>query len=305
MKRRGATTLAGVLLVDKPAGMTSHDVVAIVRRETGEGRVGHAGTLDPMATGLLVVLVGPLTRLEPFLSSARKSYLARIALGAETDTDDAEGAIVRTAPVPDAVRDPGYARAALAATLGTSSQVPPAYSAIKVGGRVAHRAARAGEEMVLQPRPIEVYTADLTGIDPSGASWDVAYEVSKGTYVRALARDLGRACGTAAHLAALRRTSSGPLDLTGAHSLDEIARAASDGVITRLFADPIAALGLPALEADAALLADGRSVASDDALELEEDALLAVTTGGVLAGVYRARAGRLVPCVVLSGGSAA
>ena len=101
VKRRGATTLAGILLVDKPAGMTSHDVVAIVRRETGEGRVGHAGTLDPMATGLLVVLIGPYTRLEPYLSAARKSYEARIVFGAETDTDDAEGAVVRTADVPD------------------------------------------------------------------------------------------------------------------------------------------------------------------------------------------------------------
>ena len=300
--KRGATTLAGILLVDKPAGMTSHDVVAIVRRATGEGRVGHAGTLDPMATGLLVVLVGPYTRLEPYLSAARKSYRARIDFGAETDTDDAEGAVVRRAPVPEAVRDPGFAAEALAATRGQSMQMPPSYSAIKVGGRVAYRAARAGEALELVQRPIDVYEATLVSVDPATPSWVVDYEVSKGTYVRALARDLGRACGSAAHLGALRRTASGTLSLAGAHTLEAIGEAVGEGRIETLFTDPIAALGLPVHHADAAELANGKSIACAVALGASESDLVAVQSDGTLAGLYRVRADRLVPAVVLTTG---
>jgi len=303
--RRGATSLAGILLVDKPAGMTSHDVVAIVRRETGEGRVGHAGTLDPMATGLLVILIGPYTRLEPYLSAARKSYQARIVFGSETDTDDAEGAVVREAAVPAAVGGSQYARTMLAAAVGPALQAPPAYSAIKVAGRVAHKAARAGEALELAPRPIEVYSAVLTSVDPGTPSWDVAYRVSKGTYIRALARDLGRACGTAAHLGALRRTASGPLALADASTLDEVATASASGGIGRLFADPLVALGLPVYEADPASLTDGRSLALDASHEREDGALRAVTVAGALAGVYRVSGERLVPAVVLTGGGAA
>jgi tRNA pseudouridine55 synthase len=305
VRRRGATGLAGILLLDKPAGMTSHDVVAVVRRETGEGRVGHAGTLDPMATGLLVVLMGPFTRLEPFLSTSAKSYDARIVFGSETDTDDAEGSVVATAPVPDEVRDPEYARSVLAAGVGPVSQVPPAYSAIKVGGRVAHHAARAGRPLDLEARPVDVVSATLTAIDPSTPSWDVAYTVSKGTYVRALARDLGRACGTAAHLGVLRRTASGRLNVADAHTLDEVAAAAAEGDIERLFADPLQALGLEVVEADAAGLANGRSLPFRAAMGAAgDDSLFAVTTDGALAGVYRAREDRLVPVVVLTGGGA-
>lgn len=303
--RRGATSLAGILLVDKPAGMTSHDVVAIVRRETGEGRVGHAGTLDPMATGLLVILIGPYTRLEPYLSAARKSYQARIVFGSETDTDDAEGAVVRETAVPAAVGGSQYARTMLAAAVGPALQAPPAYSAIKVAGRVAHKAARAGEALELAPRPIEVYSAVLTSVDPGTPSWDVAYRVSKGTYIRALARDLGRACGTAAHLGALRRTASGPLALADASTLDEVATASASGGIGRLFTDPLVALGLPVYEADPASLTDGRSLALDASHEREDGALRAVTVAGALAGVYRVSAERLVPVVVLTGGGAA
>lgn len=303
--KRGATSLAGILLVDKPAGMTSHDVVAIVRRETGEGRVGHAGTLDPMATGLLVVLIGPFTRLEPFLSAARKSYDARIVFGSETDTDDAGGAMVRTADVPETIRDPAYARTMLAAALGPALQSPPAYSAIKVAGRVAHKAARAGEALELAPRPVEVFAAALTAVDPAMPSWDVAYTVSKGTYVRALARDLGRACGTAAHLGALRRTASGPLLLADACSLGDVAAAAEEGAIDRLFADPLVALGLPLHEADRESLANGRSLAVGASNQEDDGALRAVTVDGALAGVYRACGERLVPVVVLTSGGTA
>ncbi len=305
MTRRGATALAGILLVDKPAGMTSHDVVAIIRRETGEGRVGHAGTLDPMATGLLVVLLGPFTRLEPFLSAAVKSYDARIVFGSETDTDDAEGAVVATAPVPEAVRDPGYARTMLGASVGETSQVPPAYSAIKVGGRVSHRAARAGERLELKARPIEVLDASLISVDASAHSWEVTYTVSKGTYVRALARDLGRACGTVAHLGALRRTASGPLRIGSANTLDTIAAAAAGGRLESLFVDPLSTLGLPVVHAHAAQLANGKSLPIGDANGATEGKLYSVTGDGRLVGVYRASSTRLVPVVVLAGGGAA
>jgi tRNA pseudouridine55 synthase len=304
MGRRGATALAGILPIDKPAGMTSHDVVAQVRRATGEGRVGHAGTLDPAATGLLVVLVGPYTRLAPYLSGAVKDYDASIAFGTETDTDDAEGEIVEVAPVPDVLFESHRAQSALDAFLGEQLQTPPAYSAIKVAGRVAHRAARAGEALTLEPRPIDVHVAELLALDPGARTWTVHFRVSKGTYVRSLARDLGRACGTVAHLAGLRRTRSGQIDLAGAHPLDDVLEIAAQGRVTSLFAGPLAALGLPVVEGDAAALAVGSALPGSLAPGLPTGAALAVTLEGRLAGVYRAAAdGRLLPEVVLAGGA--
>jgi tRNA pseudouridine55 synthase len=299
MGRRGATTLLGVLPLDKPSGMTSHDVVAAVRKATGEGRVGHAGTLDPMATGLLVVLIGRYTRLEPYLSGARKTYEARIAFGSATDTDDAEGDAVDVAPVRASVLDPDTAQTALDALLGDSMQQPPAYSAIKVGGRVAHRAARAGETLDVEPRPITVDVAELLRVDVDARTWDVRFRVSKGTYVRALARDLGRAMGTFAHLAALRRTTAGALTLDDAYPLDEAVAAASEERIESLFADPVAALGLPTWDASARDVANGRRLAAGDACALPEQALAAVLVGGRLHGVYRREGDALVPEAVV------
>ncbi|HZL05264.1 MAG TPA: tRNA pseudouridine(55) synthase TruB, partial [Coriobacteriia bacterium] len=189
--RRGATDLSGILAVDKPSGITSHDVVAAVRRATGERRVGHAGTLDPVATGLLTILVGPATRLEPYLSGHDKTYVATIAFGTSTDTDDADGAVIQTVPVPGDVIDPDAASRLLASFTGEQLQVPPAYSAIKRGGQVAHRAARAGEPLAIEPRPVVVRAAELIAIDSTVPVWDVRFTVSKGTYIRALARDIG------------------------------------------------------------------------------------------------------------------
>ena len=285
--RRG---LSGILLVDKPAGLTSHDVVERVRRATGERRVGHAGTLDPMATGLLVVLVGPATRLAPYLTAAEKTYVARIAFGAETDTDDAEGTVTRTADVPGAILDAAAAQRELDALLGESQQVPPAYSAIKVDGKVAHRVARSGGEVELAPRAITVLRAELLGLDADSAAWDVDFLVSKGTYVRALARDLGRAVDSAAHLRALRRTSSGALALADAHPLQAIETAAASGELAALFADPVAALGLPTVEADAHAVMCGRTLEAP-----EGDApLVAVLADDTLVAVYRRDGDRLV-----------
>jgi tRNA pseudouridine55 synthase len=299
--RRGATGLCGVLAVDKPLGLTSHDVVAAVRRATGEGRVGHAGTLDPLATGLLVVLIGPYTRLEPYLSAETKTYEAQVTFGAETDTDDAEGAVTREAAVPAELFDPSRAQAILDGFLGDSLQTPPAYSAIKVGGKTAHRVARAGGTIVLEPRPVHVATAELRSADADMLTWRVGFAVSKGTYIRSLARDIGRAAGTAAHLGGLRRTASGQLRLAVAHALDEVADAAAAGDLPRLFADPVAALGLPVVEAAAAEVRLGRPLASG-ALTAEAGKPVAVTAGGRLAAVYRAERDALVPEAVFPEG---
>jgi len=303
VSRRGATTLVGVLPIDKPAGMTSHDVVARVRRATGEGRVGHAGTLDPMATGLLVVLIGAYARLAPYLTAATKTYDATIAFGSETDTDDAEGAVTRRAAAPTDLFESEKARAVLSGFLGVSMQTPPAYSAIKVGGKTAHREARAGAALELEPREIDVRIADLLATDPGAATWRVTFDVSKGTYIRALARDIGRACGTAAHLSALRRTTSGPLTLADAHTLDDLDAAAADGSLASLLTDPVRALGLPALGIGPDLGRHGSSFPLPSGFAAERGELVSVLRDGVLAGVYRESAGRLDPVVVLPTGA--
>jgi len=299
--RRGATRLAGILPIDKPAGMTSHDVVAAIRRATGEGRVGHAGTLDPMATGLLVVLIGPYTRLEPFLSSSRKTYEARIAFGTATDTDDADGELTDGAPVPASIFDSHSAQSILDRFVGPSLQVPPAYSAIKVGGRVAHRAARAGEEFLLEPRPIEVDSAELLRTDEDARTWDVRFRVSKGTYVRALARDIGLACKTFAHLSALRRTAAGLLTLDDATDLETATMAGVTGVLETLFVPAVGALGLPVLEAADELLRDGRPIPAEACPAYPEGSSVSVLSEGRLRGVYRRSGDQLVPVAIVGG----
>ncbi|NUP11015.1 MAG: tRNA pseudouridine(55) synthase TruB [Polyangiaceae bacterium] len=221
-------SIHGVLLVDKPRGPTSHDIVGLVRRRLGTSRVGHAGTLDPMASGLLVVLVGEGTKLEPFLSAADKCYVAGVSLGRATTTLDAEGDTTHEAPVGDDVRGELAAlacdlaspaplvRAALDAELARTEQVPPAYSAIHVDGVRSYQRARAGEEVILPPRRVHVLDTKLVSTSADPPHLDVELTVSKGYYVRAFARDLGAALDTAAHLDALERTRSGTFDRTGA-----------------------------------------------------------------------------------------
>jgi tRNA pseudouridine55 synthase len=204
----------GLLLIDKPAGMTSHDVVAIARRTLGEQRIGHAGTLDPFATGLLVLLAGRATRLLPYLDSEPKVYEARIRFGAETDTDDASGRVVREAPLPiRADVDRG-----IAVLTGTLDQEPPSYSAKQVGGRRAYDAARRGAPLTLPPSRVTVHSWEIKA--RTNDTLDAVIACSGGTYVRALARDLGRHAGSAAHLASLRRTASGPFQVREACGLD-------------------------------------------------------------------------------------
>ena len=228
----------GLLLVDKPAGITSHDVVATARRALGVRRVGHGGTLDPFATGLLVLLVGRATRLLPYLEGEPKVYAATIRLGVETDTDDGTGVAVRTAPPPGRA---AVARAMLGLT-GAVAQVPPAFSAKQVGGQRAHAAARRGAPLALGAAQVTVY-------EWATQAWrddelDVTVVCSGGTYVRALARDLGRAADSAAHLTALRRLRSGPFDVAAACPAHDLGAA--------VVLPPVAAVpSLPVLRLDA------------------------------------------------------
>ena len=195
--------LDGLLLVDKGAGMTSHDVVDAARRALHTRRVGHAGTLDPFATGLLVLLVGRATRLASYLDAEPKVYEVTIRLGAETDTDDATGATSREAPLPGEAA----VRGAIGALTGPVSQVPPAYSAKRVGGVRAHAAARRGAALDLAPVAVTVH--GWRDVAMNGDLVRATITCSGGTYVRALARDLGRAAGSAAHCVALRRIAAG------------------------------------------------------------------------------------------------
>ena len=205
-------TSDGLLLVDKPAGMTSHDAVNRARTALGERRIGHAGTLDPFATGLLVMLVGRATRLLPFVEGEPKVYEATIRFGIGTDTDDLTGTVTRRADVPEAA----MVERAITDLTGDLDQRPPAFSAKQVEGQRAYAAARRGQALVIEPVHVRVHAWEVG--QWHGDELDVVVTCGGGTYVRALARDLGERSGSAAHLSALRRVRSGPLGVDGATS---------------------------------------------------------------------------------------
>ena len=213
---------SGVLLVDKPGGMTSHDVVARARKALGTRKIGHAGTLDPMATGLLILGVEASTRLLTYIVGLDKTYEATIRLGATTDTDDADGQI--EAVTDAAAVEPAGVTAAIADLTGEISQVPSRVSAIKVGGRRAYDLVRAGEEVELAARAVTVSRFEVLRDRRDGGfvDLDVVVDCSSGTYIRALARDLGAALGVGGHLTALRRTRIGPFGVQGAASIDDL-----------------------------------------------------------------------------------
>ncbi|HEY7834342.1 MAG TPA: tRNA pseudouridine(55) synthase TruB [Ktedonobacterales bacterium] len=235
----------GIFNLDKSAGMTSHDVVARVRRLTHQRRVGHAGTLDPAATGVLPVCVGQATRVAEYLSERGKAYRATIRFGAVTDTYDAEGQVVRTAPV--ALTEAEVA-AVLPGFLGPQLQVPPIYSALKRDGRPLYELARAGEAVTVAPRPIVIESLTIV----TWASPDLVLDVDcgKGTYIRSLAYDLGERLGPGAHLAALVRTRSGPFSLNDSITLEELELVLVDGTWPDHLYAPDEAL----LDRDAAIL---------------------------------------------------
>ena len=250
-------SLDGVLVVAKPVGPTSHDVVGLVRRLAATKRVGHGGTLDPFASGVLPLFLGRATRLVEYHLGDRKRYRATVCFGASSTTDDLEGALSPSAGPPPT-------RSAVEASLGTFvgeiEQRPPAYSAIKVAGRRAYAMARAGEVVELAPRSVTIHSLDLVEWNEATAAEPIAVvdvECSAGTYVRSLARDLGEAVGNAAYLGALIRTASGPFDLASAVDLDRVraaAAAAGPSAIAELLLPVDAGLDLPSVVVPVSLL---------------------------------------------------
>lgn len=208
--------LEGVLLIDKPTGMTSHDVVDQVRRKLRMKRIGHAGTLDPMATGLLIILVGKATKLSQFLTSLDKTYSGTIKLGEATNTQDADGEITFTKPVPELTE--AQAQEALDAYVGDQYQIPPMFSAVKINGQRLYKLARKGQEVEREPRFIRVSKFTITRFDLPEI--DFTLDCSKGTYVRTLASDYGEKLGCGAHLIALRRDASDQFDTSRSIELD-------------------------------------------------------------------------------------
>ena len=254
-------SLDGVLVVAKPVGPTSHDVVGLVRRLAATKRVGHGGTLDPFAAGVLPVFLGKATRLVEYHLGDRKRYRATVCFGATSTTDDLEGALTpATGPAPTRTT----VEAALAGFRGPIEQRPPAYSAIKVAGRRAYAMARAGEAVELAPRSVVIHAIDIVDWDEATGGEPVAIvdvDCSAGTYVRSLARDLGAAVGSAAYLGALTRTASGPFELGIAIGLDDIRSAAAAGpaAIAALLLPIDTGLDLPTVSVpDAVLMAIGR-----------------------------------------------
>jgi tRNA pseudouridine55 synthase len=217
--------ISGVLVVDKPVGLTSHDIVQIIRKGTNIRRAGHTGTLDPRASGVLVILVGPAVRLSEYVSASDKRYQAILRLGASTDTYDAEGTVTRSRPVEHITEE--LFEESLKGFVGEIEQVPPPYSAVKIKGRKAYEMAREGEEVDLAPRKINVYGLELLEWAPPEAVIDVY--CSSGTYVRSLAHDLGETLGCGAHLVGLRRTRSGRFTLRDAVPLRKLREAFETG----------------------------------------------------------------------------
>jgi tRNA pseudouridine55 synthase len=283
------TATSGLIIVDKPSGWTSHDVVARIRRLAGTRRVGHAGTLDPMATGVLVIGVEKATRLLGHLALTSKEYLATIRLGQATDTGDAEGTVTGGAPAGALARE---AIEAAAATLtGQIQQVPPAVSAIKVGGKRSYQLTREGTPPELPPRPVTVWSFQILATRPQAPpagtpagllDADAVVRCSSGTYVRALARDLGEALGVGGHLTMLRRTRVGPYDLGMAHTLDELAANVPILPIAQAAAAAFPSLHLTEAQADA--VSHGRRLPDSVLPTVSPPSAAAVTDGQEPAG---------------------
>lgn len=223
--RKMKNAISGFLIVDKPSGMTSHDVIAVIRKGTGIRRIGHTGTLDPRASGVLVTLVGPSVRLSDYLVTSQKGYEAMIHFGATSDTYDAEGTLINTGKTPPSSEE--EVLKAIEKFKGEIEQIPPAYSAIKINGQKACDMARKGKAFKLKPRNVTVYSFDLLDFSPPEITVDIT--CSSGTYIRSIAHDLGKELGCGAYLSALRRTISGKFSLRDAVTLPELQRCFVDG----------------------------------------------------------------------------
>jgi tRNA pseudouridine55 synthase len=290
--------MLGVINLDKPVGPTSHDMVGMVRRLTGTRRIGHAGTLDPLASGVLPILVGAATRFSAELTGGTKRYDAVIRLGARSATDDAEGPIE---PVEGPVPQEGAVGEALASFVGTFDQRPPAFSARKLAGRSAHRAARAGEPIDLPPRPVKIETLELMSYttDDDGADVRVDLRCGAGTYVRSLARDLGERLGSGGYLRALRRTEAAGLRIADAVTPEQLEALASSGRLATAVLSVGALLPLPRLTLE---LEAARAFANGSARRVGAESAegrRAVFVEDELLGIGSLRAGVLQPEKVL------
>ena len=317
--KRCPTGLCGVLAIDKPSGVTSHDVVNSVRRITGERRVGHAGTLDPLATGLMLVGVGAATRLATYLTGHDKAYRARFVFGVATDTDDAQGRVLEpygAERLEERLAALGAVRpqATCAALVGSTQQLPPAYSAIKKNGVAAYKAAREGTPIELQPRQVSIYEAHLEGsgqvrerlatvdggvVEVQLPCWDVYLRVSKGTYIRSIARDLGAQLGCGAHVGALRRVAVGDCRIERACTLQQLQRCVQRGEELP-WCDPAELLGFPVLELDEGQVADvsnGRQLHAQAA-----GPQVSCVAQHKLLAVYTPNGATLRPATVIPGG---
>ena len=294
MPRRRDPVASGVLVVDKPAGITSFDVVREARRRIGERKAGHTGTLDPLATGVLPICFGEATKIVSLLTADDKAYRATGELGLETDTLDTTGAVVVRAAWGEVRRE--QVEQALETMLGPQLQVPPAYSALHVDGERAYERARRGEEVKLEPRPVEIDTLALVRWDPPSFEIDVA--CSKGTYVRSLIADVGRRLGCGAALAALRRTRSGRFTVEQSLPLERVDRG------TPLLSIYEALSHLPDLEVSAAEadgLRHGQPFAPADMQSVPSDVLLRLRCTGQLVALGERRRGKVWPRRVFVG----
>ncbi|GBE23971.1 tRNA pseudouridine synthase B [bacterium BMS3Bbin02] len=293
--------MQGFLLVDKPRGWTSHDVVAKMRGLLRTKKIGHAGTLDPMATGLLVLGVGACTKLLRFVQEGRKRYEASALFGVATDTLDADGTVVEERPLQATEQQ---IRTAARSLIGNIEQVPPMTSAIKIDGRRLYELAREGKEIERPARPVTIYDLAVTDVEMASETATVTFSVtcSKGTYVRTLADDIARGVGSRAHLTALRRTANGSLSVAEAHTIDALQTAADEECIGEMLLPAVD--GLPDLarfDLPDELASRVRNGAKIDAseFELEEGAYVRMVNDGSLLAVYETKGAAVVPAAVM------
>jgi tRNA pseudouridine55 synthase len=278
----------GFLVIDKPRGLTSHDVVQRVRRIAKQRRVGHLGTLDPLATGVLPIALGEATKLSQLLTHGAKSYRGKLVLGVETTTYDREGEVVAERPGPWPTR--AVLEKSLAEFVGEIDQVPPPYSAVKQGGEAAYVRARRGEEVVLEPRRVTVSRLELVQYEPPVVALEV--DCSAGTYLRSMAHDLGVALGTGAHLAELCRTRSGPFTLEQSVTLEALEQLGS-GLESRVI-PMLAATGLPTFEIDARVarrVRNGVQLGRQELRGVPPEGMLQLAHAGKLVALVEARRG--------------
>ena len=299
--KRGASGINALIAIDKPLGLTSHDVVSRVRRAFGEKRVGHAGTLDPNASGVLVVGIGLATKLLGLLTLDRKGYVADISFGTRTSTDDADGEVIATAPIPQELYDAEFARSACLQLVGKIDQLPPAVSAISVEGKRAYQLVREGKMPELSARKVCIYDATFLSVHAPSAdsplTWTVAFDVSKGTYIRSIARDLGQELGTEAHISGLRRTFSGPITLGNCSSLEVLEQNPTE-VLNAKSLNPTEVLGYPVhrlTSAEYACVEVGKRFGiPEDLADIPHNVLVSLVWNNLLVGIWSRQGSSLV-----------